>query len=701
MRRSFLTATGLALVLLGCASHAEDAASVSDDYALADDSLTQVGWGIVDAENRRDAKAPALHRAMNAKSESTRRRALLALGRIGSADVVPMIAPALEAESAAVRARAAYALSVAGSDATHPDVGPLAQKALLPRFDAETDPGVRAALYTALGYVGDASALSVYTGALTGAAAKPGPDAAAGLAILFHTVAAAGGSLATTDDLWAALAALAAETGATGDAGARALAFFPGGKEASVASLASLVQAKASAGEVQSAGWLAKAIGRIASPSSEAALAKIVTDASLSCRVRAYAAEGLTRQAASATTLDGLKAALNDTSPMVVQAVLAGLSGLAAAAAPLAPVLEDLVRNQASLDPAIAANALSALVALDVARATPLVDAALADTRPSILRDAAINAAALTNPKVLVPMCDSQDLHEATYALNALTALTPDQFKQTFGPTSLTDVLEPLFRKALALHDEFALLIVGWTASVYGFTDLVDAIVAEYPRYTRPEFINGREAIVQAIDSLKATNQLPLLQTILHDPSRSAALFAASAIKDLTGKDVSAEATTQSRPSFATPSLSEINHALSSRVVFETPRGKILFRMLRDAPITATQFVRVAGKGSYDGLPVHRVVSNWVAQGGDPHRDGYGHMDFNVPDEPSPTGHGFGYVGIATAGKDTGSSQYFIDLAENFTLDATYSSFAVVDSGMDVALNLQQGDLVTTARVLR
>jgi cyclophilin family peptidyl-prolyl cis-trans isomerase len=290
-------------------------------------------------------------------------------------------------------------------------------------------------------------------------------------------------------------------------------------------------------------------------------------------------------------------------------------------------------------------------------------------------------------------------MHDATYALNSLTYLSADQFKEAFGPTSLTDVLEPLFRNALALHDEFALVVVGWSASLYGFTDLADAIVAEYPNYTRPEFINGREAIVQAIDSLRATSHLPLLQGMLNDPSRAAALFAASAIKDLTGQDVSAQATAQSRPSLPTPSLTAMNAALRSRVVFDTPRGRIVFRMLPDAPITATQFVRITESGAYDGLPVHRVVSNFVAQGGDPHKDGFGHMAWNLPDEPAPTGHGVGYVGLATAGKDTGSCQYFIDLAENFTLDTVYSSFAVVESGLDTAFALQQGDLVSHAHL--
>src|SRR5262249_32339190 len=149
----------------------------------------------------------------------------------------------------------------------------------------------------------------------------------------------------------------------------------------------------------------------------------------------------------------------------------------------------------------------------------------------------------------------------------------------------------------------------------------------------------------------------------------------AAAIKTMTGEDVSLQASAHNAPSFATPSREVIARALHSRVVFQTARGAITFKMLPDAPLMATKFVELAGRGGYDANPLHRVVSNWVAQGGAP-RDGSEHHDFLVPDEPAPTGHGFGYVGVATAGKDTGSAQYFIDLASNHRLDVNYSSFA-------------------------
>jgi cyclophilin family peptidyl-prolyl cis-trans isomerase len=209
----------------------------------------------------------------------------------------------------------------------------------------------------------------------------------------------------------------------------------------------------------------------------------------------------------------------------------------------------------------------------------------------------------------------------------------------------------------------------------------------------------ARDAIVHAISAGSATRHLPVLQALLHDPTRTVALDAAAAIQQMTGTDVSAQATARSQPSFTSPSSEQIDAALHARVVFTTAHGTITFRMLPDAPLTATKFVELATRGFYDGNPVHRVVSNWVAQGGAP-SDDTGHADFLLPDEASPTGHGFGYVGLATAGKDTGSGEYFVDLAANHRLDAVYTSFAVVESGMEAALLLDQGDLVTSAHVL-
>jgi cyclophilin family peptidyl-prolyl cis-trans isomerase/HEAT repeat protein len=681
VRRSFLFA--IAALSAACSPLPRPSSSSS-----AEEIVSETTWAIVDAENRRDAATPALRAAL--EDPASRERALLALGRIGGADVVPILEPFLASSDTAVRTRAAYALSVAGSDTFHPEVAALARTALLARLPSETDGAARDAFFVALGFVGDATTASVFSDALASGASS---GVLSGLA----TLLARQRTVTLSADVWTALVAIASETGDASEEAARALAYFPGGSEVAVPGLETLLRSKVGTHEVQAAGWIARAIGSIKSAPSEVTLATLVADPSLPDSVVAYAAEGLPKQSPSAKTLEGLTKALAHESPIVVRAALTGLPPMAAAAAPLAPALARIVEDRGH--PGLAASALSALLVIDPAAARPLASAATATNVSPTLRDAAVAALATTDPTALLPLCDSEDARTARVALSALSGLSLEALKNAFGPNVATEVLTPLFQRAIAAHDEARLISVGFRLGELG-VPVVDAVVAELPRYRRVEQIFGRAAVVRAISDTIAQQHLPVLRELLHDPARRVALDAAAAIKKLTNEDVASQATPHNAPSFPTPSRAALNDALRARVVFETPRGPITFRMLPDAPLMASKFVEVASRGTYDGNPVHRVVSNWVAQGGAA-SDGTGHQDFLVPDEPAPTGHGFGYVGLATAGKDTGSAQYFIDLASNHRLDASYSSFAVVESGMDAALSLEQGDAVTSARVLR
>jgi len=106
--------------------------------------------------------------------------------------------------------------------------------------------------------------------------------------------------------------------------------------------------------------------------------------------------------------------------------------------------------------------------------------------------------------------------------------------------------------------------------------------------------------------------------------------------------------------------------------------------------------------GFYADKVFHRVVPHFVVQGGDPRGDGYGGAGFLIRDEVSgPWSHVRGAVGIATAGKDTGGSQIFIDHDPNMHLDGAYTVFANVVSGMKNVGRLEMGDRIIRARVMR
>jgi HEAT repeat protein/cyclophilin family peptidyl-prolyl cis-trans isomerase len=127
--------------------------------------------------------------------------------------------------------------------------------------------------------------------------------------------------------------------------------------------------------------------------------------------------------------------------------------------------------------------------------------------------------------------------------------------------------------------------------------------------------------------------------------------------------------------------------------VITTSRGAIEVELFGDDAIqTVANFVALAGKGFYRDLTIHRVVPNFVIQGGDPRGDGSGDAGYTVPAEVSRHQYGEGYLGIADAGKDTGSCQWFITFSPQPHLSGRYTIFGRVTKGMDVVWKIDRGD---------
>ncbi|MEO8698725.1 MAG: peptidylprolyl isomerase [Kofleriaceae bacterium] len=132
-----------------------------------------------------------------------------------------------------------------------------------------------------------------------------------------------------------------------------------------------------------------------------------------------------------------------------------------------------------------------------------------------------------------------------------------------------------------------------------------------------------------------------------------------------------------------------------------TTRGEIVIALRPDiAPWAVATIVALTRKGFYNGLELHRVVPNFVVQGGDPTQSGWGGPGFTMPAEPS-TGAGYvaGGVGIADAGRDSGGSQWFVMHSAAPHLDGRYTWIGSVVSGQKSADALLIGDKVTTATV--
>jgi cyclophilin family peptidyl-prolyl cis-trans isomerase/HEAT repeat protein len=118
------------------------------------------------------------------------------------------------------------------------------------------------------------------------------------------------------------------------------------------------------------------------------------------------------------------------------------------------------------------------------------------------------------------------------------------------------------------------------------------------------------------------------------------------------------------------------------------------------APATVVRFARLAESGYYNGLTFHRVVPNFVIQGGSPGSNEFVGDGSYMRDEVGLWPHVRGAVGISTRGRDTGDAQIFIDLVDNPRLDHEYTVFGQVLSGMDVVDAILEGDVIEKVEIL-
>jgi cyclophilin family peptidyl-prolyl cis-trans isomerase len=129
--------------------------------------------------------------------------------------------------------------------------------------------------------------------------------------------------------------------------------------------------------------------------------------------------------------------------------------------------------------------------------------------------------------------------------------------------------------------------------------------------------------------------------------------------------------------------------------------GAFELRLFPDeAPVTALHITSLAREGYYNNLTFHRVVPNFVLQGGSPGANEYSGQGSFMRDEVGLLSHRRGTVGISTRGRDTGDAQIFINLVDSPRLDHIYTVFAEVVSGMDVVDAVIEGDVIERVEVV-
>ncbi len=131
--------------------------------------------------------------------------------------------------------------------------------------------------------------------------------------------------------------------------------------------------------------------------------------------------------------------------------------------------------------------------------------------------------------------------------------------------------------------------------------------------------------------------------------------------------------------------LSSDEQGAPSKVILKTSMGDITIQLYGEMPKTAGNFLELVEKGFYNGVVFHRVIDDFMIQGGDPTGTGAGGPGYTIDDEFAESNRNFrSTISMANAGPNTGGSQFFINLVDNNRLDNAHPVFGKVVEGMDV-----------------
>jgi cyclophilin family peptidyl-prolyl cis-trans isomerase len=254
------------------------------------------------------------------------------------------------------------------------------------------------------------------------------------------------------------------------------------------------------------------------------------------------------------------------------------------------------------------------------------------------------------------------------------------------------DEAEPYFVAALK-RDDYQLLrtaaieLKGATPTSPLTTALLEAlrrVTAERKETSR----DTRLALLERLQELGSPDQAGAIVPLLRDFDISVAQLASVVIQQWTGRPQEIDPQLLQRPALAAYTTEPARVKMMS--------GKLFVIDLRSdvAPLTVSRFVRLASDGYYNGLSFHRVVPNFVIQGGSPAANEYSGDTLYMRDEISSLSHVRGAVGLSTRGRDTGDAQFFVNLVDNPRLDFEYTVFGLVQNPEDVD-NILEGDVIS------
>ncbi|MFZ5445619.1 MAG: peptidylprolyl isomerase, partial [Myxococcota bacterium] len=208
--------------------------------------------------------------------------------------------------------------------------------------------------------------------------------------------------------------------------------------------------------------------------------------------------------------------------------------------------------------------------------------------------------------------------------------------------------------------------------------------------------IDTAPTIAEALALLDAKDAIGDLEAWLKSPNATVRQSAAEALTKLKGQPVVAERVERPMEGSRVQPI-----AKNSKLVVTTDKGEFEIALyVEEAPLTSANLVALARKGFFRNLTFHRVVPDFVAQGGDPRGDGNGGPGYAIRCEVNHKPYARGVVGMALSGKDTGGSQFFVTAAPQPHLDGRYTAFGEVVKGQEVVDSLLEGDKIVELRAV-
>ncbi|MDX2129614.1 MAG: peptidylprolyl isomerase [Chloroherpetonaceae bacterium] len=201
----------------------------------------------------------------------------------------------------------------------------------------------------------------------------------------------------------------------------------------------------------------------------------------------------------------------------------------------------------------------------------------------------------------------------------------------------------------------------------------------------------------KTLELIGGQDEIPKLAQYLNDENPQVRRKAGEAYQKITGALAEIQLKPYPEPSIK---LSEVFLKSKPVIVLKTTRGEIEAELFpKVAPYTVASILNLVEERFFDGLLFHRVVSNFVVQGGDPKGDGTGGPPYTIRSEFSPLSYERGTLGMASAGKDTEGSQFFFMHSPQPHLDGRYSIFGKIVKGLPVLDLIEQGDRIVSIRV--